>query len=736
MTGHARFLIAIVLLFSSTCQCLAIRRAHPRSLYIVRLRSALPLAAYRGGIASFSGWTDDDDDSDDRTGPSGLRATAATVAHEAATLGGSIPRRARLSMENPQLRAYAHMLETQQTQVASDVGVMSEHIVYKYVAETRLEPVFGAPFHGIPPILFPHRVGYMHTSNGFAAALSPQQVWRLQRHPAVAAVTRSRRVTPLTTESPTFLGMRAPGSLWPANGGQASAGQGMVIGVVDTGIWPEHPSFSDKGFSSSKPAGWSGKCDTTSEFKCNNKLIGGRVFYKGFKKDIGDPDLSSDWLSPRDSDGHGTWCASAAAGNKDVPMAGGKASGMAPAARLAMYKVLWYSEGSLTGTWADIDAAVNQAVADGVDVISISLGGMDNKETYFDHMPYLSANLAGVVVSYAAGNAGSPGYWDPGYFRTIDNFSPFYLTVGASTIGRGGLTLKAATAAAAGLSNSSSSSSAAPAATAHPTIADFSSTGPLCDPNTDATGALPTNSILKPDIVGPGVDLYAAAPGSKIGKPGSFAQLSGTSMATPHLAGIAALIMQKHPPWSPAQVMSAIMTTAKTTDTSGAAIKDSNGEAATPWDMGAGHVFPRKVLDPGLTFDARATAYRNFLAGQSMKQAQRHFPNAKLTALAPRELNRPSISISRLKGMVTATRTVTSVADTSSTYTANIKPPNGVSVTVSPDKFTITPGKKVTFTATFKVTKTSNNTQFGSMTWVDEKGHSVRMVLAVHPIKK
>ncbi|CAI7883621.1 unnamed protein product [Closterium sp. NIES-54] len=383
MTGNSRFLLAIALLFSSTCQCLAIRRAHPpvpesTSLYIVRLRSALPLAAYRGGIARFSGWKDGDDDDD--AGPSGLRATAATVAHEAATLGGSIPRRARLSMDNPQLQDYAQMLETQQAQPSFPFPILNYPCTPPPSSLARLSP------------------SYMHASNGFAASLSLQQVRRLERHPAVAAVTRSRRVTPLTTDSPTFLGMRAPGSLWPANGGQGKAGDGMVVGVVDTGIWPEHPSFSDAGFSSSKPAGWSGKCDTTSEFKCNNKVIGGRAFYKGFKKSNGDPDLSSDWLSPRDSHGHGTWCASAAAGNKDVPMAGGKASGMAPAARLAMYKVLWYSEGSLTGTWADIEAAVNQAVADGVDVISISLGGMDNKETYFDHMTYLSANLVRLLT--------------------------------------------------------------------------------------------------------------------------------------------------------------------------------------------------------------------------------------------------------------------------------------------------------------------------------------------------
>ncbi|CAI5501704.1 unnamed protein product [Closterium sp. Naga37s-1] len=800
------------------------------SLYIVRLRSALPLAAYRGGIASFSGWTDDDDNA---AGPSGLRATAATVAQEEATLTGSIPRRARLSMENPQLKAYAQTLETQQIRIAADVGVTSDRIVYNLpplhfphpfpqppLLTRSLNPsartgCWGAvdsqphsmaphithrtqpnPAHTVPQTLLPlpipraltppaphsppllpspplsppatvlthtayrphlprsllglfiphpfphlplnclvfpptflcsppplplsHLPRYMHASNGFAASLSPQQVRQLQRHPAVAAVTRSRRVTPLTTDSPTFLGMRATGSLWPANGGQASAGKGMVIGVVDTGIWPEHPSFSDAGFSSSKPAGWSGKCDTTSEFKCNNKLVGARAFYKGFKADNGGPDLSNDWLSPRDS---------AAAGNKDVAMAGGKASGMAPAARLAMYKVFWFSEGSLFAVSADIEAAVNQAVADGVDVLSLSLGGNDPTDTYFSHMPYLAANLAGVVVTYAAGNAG-PFFGD----RTLDNFSPFYLTVGASTIGRGGLTLKAATSAAAALSNSSSAS-ATPAAIAYPSIAEFSSTGPLRDPSTDATGALPTNSILKPDIVGPGVDLYAAWPAEKVGKPGSYAQLSGTSMATPHLAGIAALIMQKYPKWSPAQVMSAIMTTAKTTDTSAAAIKNSYGEAATPWDEGAGQVFPAKVLDPGLTFDARAAAYRNFLAGQSMKQAQKEFLGANLTASAPRELNRPSISISRLRGTLTATRTVTSVLGASATYTATIKPPKGVDVTVSPSKFTIAKDGKVTFTVTFKVTKTSEDFQFGSLTWADGKGHSVRMVLAVQPTK-
>ncbi|CAI5459697.1 unnamed protein product, partial [Closterium sp. Yama58-4] len=597
------------------------------SLYIVRLRSAPPLAAYRGGIASYSGWTDDDDevDNDDDAGLSGLRATAATVAHEAATLAGSVPRRARLSTENPQLKAYAQMLETQQTQVASDVGVTSDRIVYSY----------------------------KHASNGFAASLSQQQVWRLRRHPAVAAVTRSRTVTPLSVDSPTFLRMGAPGSLWPATGGQESAGKGMVIGVVDSGIWPEHPSFSDAGFPSSRPAGWSGKCAATREFKCNNKVIGARVFYRGFRVEYGELNRTIDWVSPRDSYGHGTWCA----GLEGHPLVAGQFSGclLTCLSRLPL------------STLADIDAAVDQAVADGVDVISISIGAEHPNDTYFSHTPYLSANLAGVFVAFAAGNDGPP---HPSR-RTIENFSPFYLTVGASTIGRGGQTLEASAPASAAL-NSSSSVSATAAATAHPVIANFSATGPLRDLSTDATGAFPTNSILKPDIVGPGVDLYDAWPARKVGSPGGYLRARGTSMATPHLAGIAALIMQKHPSWSPAQVMSAICTTATTIDTSGAAIKTAYGRAATPWDMGSGHVFPPKVLDPGLTYDARAAAYRNFLAGQSMALAKRYFPRAKLIAVPPHELNRPSISISHLKGMVTATRRVTNVADSSSTYTASI----------------------------------------------------------------
>ncbi|CAI5468273.1 unnamed protein product [Closterium sp. Yama58-4] len=422
--------------------------------------------------------------------------------------------------------------------------------------------------------------------------------------------------------------------------------------------------------------------------------------------------------------------APAAAGNKDVAMAGGKASGMAPAARLAIYKVLWTYDGSRTANTDDILAAVDQAVADGADVISLSLGGLYPDATYFDDIPYLNANLAGVFVTFAAGNSGPPNGTTFDSYRTLANFSPFYLTVGASSIERNGVVLPKA------VENVTSASilSAYPLGDAAPRIGYFSSTGPVCRPWTDAVGAQPTNSILKPDIIGPGVKLYAAAPGKTVGETGTYSQKSGTSMATPHLAGIAALILQKYPKWSPAQVMSAIMTTAVTTNTDDNKIKNDNGDSATPWEMGQGHVYPPKVLDPGLTYDARAAYYMNFLAGQSLTKAQTEFPNAKLVRMPPRNLNRASIAVARLKGNLTVTRRVTNVADKESTYKVKIKSPSGVSVKVSPKKFKIGAGQKAWYTVTLKVAKTSEEFKYGSLTWKDGDGHSVRSVLAIQPV--
>jgi len=179
-----------------------------------------------------------------------------------------------------------------------------------------------------------------------------------------------------TTRSPDFLGIgpEISDSIWSAG----LADHDVVVGVLDTGIWPESPSFSDKGLGP-VPAKWKGLCQTGRGFttaNCNRKVIGARIFYNGYEASSGPINETTELKSPRDQDGHGTHTAATAAG-APVPDANlfgyarGVARGMAPRARVAVYKVCW-AGGCFS---SDILAAVDRAVADGVDVLSISLGG-------------------------------------------------------------------------------------------------------------------------------------------------------------------------------------------------------------------------------------------------------------------------------------------------------------------------------------------------------------------------
>jgi len=248
--------------------------------------------------------------------------------------------------------------------------------------------------------------------NGMALRLTPGEAEKIRRLPEVASVHKDEIRKLMTDVSPGFVNADV---VWDGSGTgdlPASKGEGVIIGVIDSGIWPEHPSFADDGSYPPPPLKWGGKCthpaDRSQEYTCNNKLIGIQYFLDAY---IAMRDDGYDGLfhSGRDDGGHGTHTASTAGGNENVPadiygIDRGTVSGMAPRAHIAAYKVA----GPGGATLADVLAAVNKAVADGVDVINYSIGSdFDmNPWTSPDAQAFLAAREAGVFVTVSAGNNG------------------------------------------------------------------------------------------------------------------------------------------------------------------------------------------------------------------------------------------------------------------------------------------------------------------------------------------
>jgi subtilisin family serine protease len=768
----------------------AATQADSKSTYIVQMTGA-PIASYTGDIP-------------------GLAATKPAKG-------------TKVDTRSVAAAAYRGHLKAERTSVLGKAGLASRPTVYNYDVAL----------------------------NGVAMKLTADEATRLQHTAGVLRVWQSEIFKTDTISTPAFLGLDGANGVWNTQyGDPAHAGEGVIVGVLDTGFWPESPSFAplpeprpDAAIIASK---WHGVCDAGSDpnpknnVTCNNKVIGARWFDAG-RLSSSVPD---EFLSPRDRNSHGSHTASTAAGDHGVPAIVnganfGSASGMAPAARLAVYKIGWQqADGTASGATEDIAAAIDRAVEDGVDVINLSFSGSQTFVVDPVELGFMFAADAGVFASVSAGNSGPTA-------STVAHNSPWLTTVAASshdrsftrsmTLGNGatftgpglgnavpltslvyardvvaagksadeaalcflGGTLDPAKVAgkivacdrgvngrtdkslavqqaggvgmilmnvtpnslnadfhvvpsihisdvdrttvlayiaAQGANATASLSPATPIKVEAPAMASFSSNGPARAGGGD---------LLKPDITAPGVDVVAAV--SPAGDHGNLYDAeSGTSMSSPHIAGLAALLIGKNPGWSPMAVKSAMMTTASQVDNLGKPIVGPNGVTpATPLNFGAGHVTPSAMFDPGLVYESDLTDWVRY--GCGIGQFQLVFAPAvcqSFGSIDPSNLNYPTIAVGDLAGGQTITRTVTNVmTDAAGIYDVQIQAPTGTTVKVSPTHLVIPPGQSKSFSVT--ITRTNaplNSYTYGSITWVEKKGatsphsHSVRSNIAVRPV--
>ncbi|PIA24699.1 hypothetical protein AQUCO_103500001v1 [Aquilegia coerulea] len=628
-----------------------------------------------------------------------------------------------------------------------------------------------------------HLYTYKHVINGFSAVLSKSHLDQLANIPGHIATYPETFGQLHTTHTPTFLGLNKHAGLWPAA----------------------------------------------------NYAI------KQLNLTISQPD---DYDSPRDFFGHGTHTSSTAAGSRveNVEYFGyakGTATGVAPLARLAMYKVLFINE-TLGAAASDTLAGMDQAIEDGVDLMSLSLGF---PETNFTDNPILLGSFAamekGIFVSCSAGNSGSESY-------TIKNGAPWITTIGAGTVDRSFLasvTLGDGVAIFTGKSlypedllvsrvslyyghdnkskncekNSLNSSDVSkkivfcsfnnktlvykqmdevyragafgalfatdsaqllfPQDFNMPFVAISPVDGEIVEQYLTKTsvatvdikfqitelGTKPAPQvaffssrgpnqkfpwILKPDMLAPGVDILAAwLPNSGDVPIGNdylstdYTLLSGTSMASPHAVGIAALLKSAHPDWSSAAIRSAMMTTADVVDNANGRIVDSdNGMSGTPLDFGSGHINPNKALDPGLVYDINVKDYINFLCAMNYTSHQIHVITGRSDYSCDQanlDLNYPSFIVILNNTNTTKyvfKRVLTNVADSQSVYTAAIGYPSGMKVVVQPTTLTFgSKYSKAEFTMEVEIDLSGQGTDtdyignYGYLNWYEQNGkHVVR----------
>jgi subtilisin family serine protease len=789
------------------------------AVYIVKLKEP-GAAAYKGGVSAF-----------------------------AATKPGAGQ---RMNAQSAAVQTYVQRLEQTHDRLLADVGAATAKVY-----------------------------SFRYALNGFAAELTAAQVSRLAQRPEIDRIWLDSDQQLDTNNSAIFLGLENQ------DGGLRAdlklRGENVVVGVIDSGVAPNHPLLEDtvelipRACRSSwakaswlglwlcspyrhnpptqldyePPVGFTGTCQAGPGFEptaCDNKVVGARFYIDGFlaRHEL-DP---REFRSPRDADGHGTHVATTIAGNAvDAKLFGtrvARIAGIAPRARVAIYKACWVKTGELRATCAtsDLARAVDDAVADGVDVINYSLGSLETDLTAPDDIALLNAFDAGVLTVVAAGNDG-PDLDKIG----SPSSAPWVMTVAASTqtgtvfdeairvtapddiageaamreasftppltsdhpieealvlvddgvetgtagstadacealengadldgriafIRRGGCEFgvkikRAQDAGAVGVvvfnttgeaivMNGDAGSVDIPAVmigvedaevildaldvgdevrvelakgaflslpSSGNQMADFSSRGP----------ALSDRNFLKPDVAAPGVNILAGStPTPANGVQGeTFQYFSGTSQSAPEVTGVVALLKEAHPEWTPGEIKSALMTTARRN------LVNSDGEAATPFDRGSGHIEPNRATDPGLVYSSDYRDHAAYLCGL----LESPFPPAECGALAaagfpstPPDVNLPSVALAELVSGDTVKRRVTNVGPPAS-YRAEVTAPDDIDIVVDPASLSLGTGQTGEFTLQF----TNHGApldlwDFGELKWTDDATHEVVSPIAVQPV--
>lgn len=478
--------------------------------------------------------------------------------------------RMRLDVTSPQALNYLSYLASRQQQHLGDIARAT-----------------GRPLH----------VAYRmrHALNAVVLELDPTQAERVRALPGVAAVEPDRAHALATDISPGFLGAS---SLWWGTAAASDAlfvsgfenaggsfGDGIVIGDIDTGYNSLSPSFQPidaTGYHIRNPLGsghFLGQCSLgggsggISLAGCNDKVIGAYD-----EIDLTGSAGPATSYSVEDTQNHGSHTASTAAGDRRRGTYNGYTTGIAGIAPHANL-VIYYACSPLPAvqcTTSALTASIDQAIQDGVvDALNYSISG--GTDAWYDavSLAFLSATDAGIFVAAAAGNESYIGGQLPG---TVNNVAPWVATAAAATHTGGNI------------------SASGRQAVQPDELAFFSLLGPVAF------------DVIKPDLQAPGVDILAAIANSGgPGGPNLVGLMNGTSMATPHLTGSAALLLGSHPDWTPAEVKSALMMTAKE-----AGLTKADGTTPSDYfDRGAGRPQDFAATRAGLVLDATGLDFDN-----------------------------------------------------------------------------------------------------------------------------